>query len=162
MSARSPRDNYSVSLGTDLFYVAVPIVSGDRVLGVVRLTYPTQVVTDKVRGQLRILWLVAGRVTVALAGAVAFLMATTAHASPAAAAAYYRTACRRIGSMREPQSSGGPEIPQPLRSVNQMADRLEDQLRQQRAFAGDASHQSAHTVDGAARAQRQRRRPRRR
>ena len=97
---------HSVSLGTDLFYVAVPIVSGDRVLGAVRLTYPTQVVTDKVRGQLRILWLVAG-VTVALAGAVAFLMATHRHASPAAAARAPPNCLPTDGSTREPQSRAG-------------------------------------------------------
>ena len=67
---------HSVSLGTDLLYVAVPVVSGDRVIGAVRLTYPTQVVTDKVRRQLRTLWLVAG-ITVLLAGAVAFVLAGT-------------------------------------------------------------------------------------
>ena len=131
---------HSVSLGTDLFYVAVPIVSGDRVLGAVRLTYPTQVVTDKVRGQLRILWLVAG-ITVALAGAVAFLMATTVTRRLQQLRRTTELLADGRLDARTPEQGGAPEIRSLARSVNQMADRLEDQLRQQRAFAGDASHQ---------------------
>ena len=37
----------------DLLYVAVPVLSGEKISGVVRLTYPASVVTDQVNGQLR-------------------------------------------------------------------------------------------------------------
>ncbi len=131
---------HSASLDTDLLYVAVPVVSGNRVLGAVRLTYPTQVVTDRVRGQLRMLLLVAG-IAVLLAGAVAYVMASTVtrllrrlrHTTELLAEGRLDARTRITG--------GAPEIRSLASSVNKMADRLEDLLRQQRAFAGDASHQ---------------------
>ena len=131
---------HSVSLGTDLLYVAVPVVSGDRVIGAVRLTYPTQVVTDKVRRQLRTLWLVAG-ITVLLAGAVAFVLASTVTRRLQQLRATTELLAEGQLEARAPEPGGAPEIRSLARSVNTMADRLEDLLRQQRAFAGDASHQ---------------------
>ena len=121
--------------------MAVPVVSGDRVIGAVRLTYPTQVVTDKVRGQLRILWLVAG-ITVLLAGAVAFVLRQP-RSRVACSSCARTTELLAEGQLdaRAPEPGGAPEIRSLARSVNQMADRLDDLLRQQRAFAGDASHQ---------------------
>ena len=131
---------HSVSLGTDLLYVAVPVVSGDRVIGAVRLTYPTQVVTDKVRRQLRTLWLVAG-ITVLLAGAVAFVLASTVTRRLQQLRATTELLAEGQLEARAPEPGGAPEIRSLARSVNTMADRLDDLLRQQRAFAGDASHQ---------------------
>lgn len=131
---------HSVSLGTDLLYVAVPVVSGDRVIGAVRLTYPAQVVTDKVRRQLRALWLVAG-ITVLLAGAVAFVLAGTVTRRLRQLRATTELLAEGQLEARAPEPGGAPEIRSLARSVNTMADRLEDLLRQQRAFAGDASHQ---------------------
>lgn len=131
---------HSVSLGTDLLYVAVPVVSGDRVIGAVRLTYPTQVVADKVRGQLRTLWLVAG-ITVLLAGAVAFVLAGTVTRHLRQLRATTELLAEGRLEVRAPEPGGAPEIRSLARSVNKMAARLEDLLRQQRAFAGDASHQ---------------------
>ncbi len=131
---------HSVSLATDLLYVAVPVVSGDRVIGAVRLTYPTQVVTDKVRRQLRTLWLVAG-ITVLLAGAVAFVLASTVTRRLQQLRATTELLAEGQLEARAPEPGGAPEIRSLARSVNTMADRLEDLLRQQRAFAGDASHQ---------------------
>ncbi|MDV3136735.1 MULTISPECIES: ATP-binding protein [Mycobacteriaceae] len=131
---------HSVSLGTDLLYVAVPVVSGDRVLGAVRLTYPTQVIADKVRGQIRMLWLIAG-ITVLLAGVVAFVLAGTVTRRLQQLRRTTELLADGRLDARTSQRGGAPEIRSLARSVNQMADRIEDQLRQQRAFAGDASHQ---------------------
>lgn len=133
-------ERHSVSLATDLLYVAVPIVSGERVIGAVRLTYPTQVVTDKVRRQLRTLWLVAG-ITVLLAGAVAFVLAGTVTGRLQQLRATTELLAEGRLEVRAPEPGGAPEIRSLARSVNKMATRLEDLLRQQRAFAGDASHQ---------------------
>jgi hypothetical protein len=67
---------YSQTLGLDLLYVAVPVLSGEKISGVVRLTYPASVVTDQVNGQLRTIWTVAVAVaTVLLAGILAYFMA---------------------------------------------------------------------------------------
>lgn len=131
---------HSVSLGLDLLYVTVPVVSGDRVIGAVRLTYPTQVVTDQVRGQLRMLWLVAG-ITVLLAGAVAYVMASTVTRRLRQLRRTTELLADGRLDARTPVAGGAPEIRSLARSVNRMADRLEELLRQQRAFAGDASHQ---------------------
>jgi hypothetical protein len=65
---------YSQTLGLDLLYVAVPVLSGEKISGVVRLTYPASVVTEQVNGQLRTIWTVAGT-TVLLAGILAYVMA---------------------------------------------------------------------------------------
>lgn len=43
--------HHSVILGIDLLYVAVPVPSGEKVIGVVRLTHLAHVVTDIVRTQ---------------------------------------------------------------------------------------------------------------
>lgn len=131
---------HSVSLGTDLLYVAVPVVSGEQVLGAVRLTYPAQVITDKVRGQLRMLWLIAG-VTVLLAGVVAFVLAGTVTRQLQQLRRTTELLAEGRLDARTSQRGGASEIRSLARSVNKMADRLEDQLRQQRSFAGDASHQ---------------------
>lgn len=131
---------HSASLGTDLLYVAVPVVSGHRVIGAVRLTYPAQVVTDKVRGQLRTLWLVAG-ITVLLAGAVAYVMASTVTRRLRQLRRTTEQLAEGRLDARTTVAGGAPEIRSLASSVNRMADRLEDLLRQQRAFAGDASHQ---------------------
>lgn len=136
----STGQRHSVSLSTDLLYVAVPVVSGDRVIGAVRLTYPAQVVTDQARGQLRMLWLVAG-ITVLLAGAVAYVMASTVTRRLRQLRRTTELLAEGRLDARTPVARGAPEIRSLTHSVNRMADRLEDLLRQQRAFAGDASHQ---------------------
>jgi hypothetical protein len=40
-------ERFSQTLGEDLFFVAVPVLSGDEVVGVVRLSAPEQVVADR-------------------------------------------------------------------------------------------------------------------
>ena len=65
---------YSTTLQQELLYVTVPVLSGERVLGAVRLTYPAQVVEDAVARQLGQLWLVA-LTTVLLAGVVGYIFA---------------------------------------------------------------------------------------
>jgi len=64
----------SVTLGGDLLYVAIPVLSGADVLGVVRITYPKSLVDSRVNDHRRGL---AGMVaiSIALAVIVAFLFA---------------------------------------------------------------------------------------
>ena len=75
---------YSETLGLDLLYVTVPVLSGEKITGAVRLTYPASVVTDRVSGQLQVMGAVAAT-TVLLAGLVAYLMANAVTRNPAAA-----------------------------------------------------------------------------
>ncbi|MFF0282482.1 MULTISPECIES: sensor histidine kinase [Rhodococcus] len=130
----------SDSLGTDLLYVTVPVLSGESVVGAVRLTYPAQVVTDQVHRQLRMLWLVAG-ITVLLAGIVAVLIAGPVTRRLQQLRRTTEQLAEGDLAARTPEHAGAPEIRSLARSFNRMADRLEYLLRQQRAFAGDASHQ---------------------
>ncbi|NDC27672.1 MAG: two-component sensor histidine kinase, partial [Actinobacteria bacterium] len=66
----------SVTVGEDLVYVAVPVLSGAEVLGAVRITYPKSVLNARVNEQLRGL-LIAAAVSIAMAIAVAILFART-------------------------------------------------------------------------------------
>ena len=60
---------YSKTLSFELLYVAVPVLSGDQVLGAVRLTYPAQVVEDAANTKIAGLTIVA-LTTVLGAGAI--------------------------------------------------------------------------------------------
>lgn len=131
---------HSVTLGMDLLYVTVPILSGGNVLGAVRLTYPAAVVMDEVNRQLRVLWIVAGT-TVLLAGLVAFLMATTVTRRLQRLKRTTELLAEGDLGARTEENEGAPEIRALSRSFNRMAGRLETLLTQQKAFASDASHQ---------------------
>ena len=50
----------SRTLGEDLFYVAVPVLSGEQSIGAVRISAPERVVSDRVSEQVRGLFVVAG------------------------------------------------------------------------------------------------------
>ena len=131
---------YSETLQQELLYVSVPVFSGEEVLGAVRLTYPAQVVTDAVNGQLRALGLVAFT-TVLLAGIVGFILSSTVTRR----LHLLRQATERFADgdldARADENAGAPEIRDLSRSFNRMAQRLNTLLQQQRTFAADASHQ---------------------
>ena len=129
----------SVTIGEDLVYVAVPVLSGADVVGAVRITYPKSVLDSRVNDQLRGL-LVAAAVSIAMAVAVAVLFA--------------RTVSRPLEDLREATDElaagnlevvaveeGPRETRQLARSFNSMARRLGNMINRQKSFAGDASHQ---------------------
>jgi signal transduction histidine kinase len=76
-----------------------------------------------------------------VAGAVAFVLAGTVTRRLQQLRATTELLAEGQLEARAPEPGGAPEIRSLARSVNTMADRLDDLLRQQRAFAGDASHQ---------------------
>ncbi|MGN6503333.1 MAG: ATP-binding protein [Pseudolysinimonas sp.] len=131
---------YSKTLSQDLLYVAVPVLSGTRIFGAVRLTYPAQVVTDAVNGKVGTLGIVA-LTTVLLGGVVGLILS--------------RTVTRRLRRLTEltegfaegrlderaDVGSGAAELRSLGRSFNAMAERLAASLDAQRRFAADASHQ---------------------
>lgn len=131
---------YSDTLQQNLLYVTVPVFSGENVLGAVRLTYPSQVVTDAVNEQLRVLGLVA-LTTVLLAGIVGFIFSS----SVTRRLHLLRQATERLAegdlTARADESAGAPEIRALSSSFNRMAVRLNTLIQQQRTFAADASHQ---------------------
>mgnify|MGYP006276602405 FL=1 len=129
----------SVTIGEELVYVAVPVLSGAEVLGAVRITYPKSVLDARVDEQLRGL-LIAAAVSIAMAIAVAMLFARTVSRP----LEDLRVATDELASGRldvlAPES-GPRETRQLAKSFNSMASRLGNLINRQRSFAGDASHQ---------------------
>lgn len=129
----------SSTIGEDLIYVAVPIVSGNSVLGVVRLTYPKSIIDARVADRVRSIVVAAG-VSVAMAVLAAFLLASVISRP----LTNLRNATDRFayGDMSTQVDEQGPnETRQLARSFNAMADRVRSMLNMQRSFAGNAAHQ---------------------
>ncbi len=129
----------STTLGEELVYVAVPVLSGTEVLGVVRITYPKSVVDARVNRNLRGIFFTAA-ISIAMAVLVALLFA--------------RFVTRSLEDLRRTTEKfadgdltatakefGAPETRKLASSFNLMARRLSRMIDQQRSFAGDASHQ---------------------
>lgn len=131
---------FSTTLDEELLYVAVPVISGTDIFGAVRLTYPNAVVTDAVNQKLLVIALV-GLITVLLAALIGVILArsvTRPVRRLTAATEHFADGDR---DARADEASGPPELRSLGRSFNGMATRLNGLLDQQRAFAGDASHQ---------------------
>ena len=133
-------ERYSGTLRGDLFFVAVPVLSGDRRVGAVRISAPESIVDDRVNAQVRGLLFVA-LLSLAIASVVAWLFA----ASVVRPLRRLHSATDRLAagdlSTRAPTDAGPPEIRDVAESFNSMADRTEQLVERQRAFAGTASHQ---------------------
>jgi signal transduction histidine kinase len=130
----------SRTLDTELLYVAVPVLSGSDVKGVVRLTYPASVVDDRVNRRVRGL-LVVALISVVMAVAAAWGLANTV----ARPLRRVRLATERLAAgedhVQVPDDEGPPEVRSLARSFNTMSSQLSGLLGSQRSFAGDASHQ---------------------
>lgn len=133
-------ERFSRSLGTDLLYVAVPVMSGPSVLGAVRITYPDAEVESRISAQVSLLWIV-GFSALALAALVGLILAKTVN-SPLERLT--RTAANISDGDLDQRSRvrrGAVEIRQLSEAFDRMADRLSELLEEQRRFAADASHQ---------------------
>lgn len=123
-----------------VLYVAVPVLSGPRTLGAVRLTYPASELDARVNERLQGLLIVAG-LTLLAAFAVAFLLAATI--TRPIRRLQETTAQLASGdlSARAVTDQGAGELRRLGRDLNTMSDRLSSLVEAQRSFAGDASHQ---------------------
>ena len=137
-TATGERD--SETAGETLLYVAVPVLSGATVEGVVRITYPASVIDGRVNDKTRGLLLVfavslVGAVVAALlvAGTITSPLRRLQHSTEHIAAGDF--------TERADADEGPPEVRSLARSFNTMTERLDGLMAQQRAFAGDASHQ---------------------
>ncbi|TSA54261.1 MAG: sensor histidine kinase [Actinobacteria bacterium] len=129
----------SNTIGGELVYVAVPILSGADVLGVVRITYPKTVLDKNIQKQMQSLLLAAG-VSIAMAIVVALVFARTV--SQPLGQLRLATDALAAGDLSTTAIESGPrETRQLARSFNSMASRLGGLIDRQRSFAGDASHQ---------------------
>jgi signal transduction histidine kinase len=136
--AAGERDSHS--LGEPLVYVAVPVRSGELLLGAVRLTYPASVIERRVGSRLRSL-AAGAAVSIAAALAVAVVVAATV----ARPLRRLRSATDALAggdlSARARSAGGPPEVRALAASFDDMATRIEDMVSAQRAFVADASHQ---------------------
>lgn len=133
-------ERFSETLGGDLFFVAVPVLSGIDRVGAVRISAPEAIVTDRVNGRIRGLLFVA-LLSLAIASVVAWLFArSVSRPLGRLHGATDRLAAGDLSS-RADVDTGPDEVRDLAASFNSMADRLEQLVDRQRAFAGTASHQ---------------------
>lgn len=130
----------SETLGTDLLYSAVPIASGGKVYGAVRITYSTEQINERWRSY--ILTLVAiGVVSMAAAALLGVLFARWVSLP----LRRLETAASDLGSgrldARADIGTGPPEVRRLATAFNTMAEQVDDLLEAQEAFVADASHQ---------------------
>lgn len=131
---------FSTTLNQELIYVAVPVLNGGQTLGAVRLTFPASTVDEAVNTRVRGISTVAG-ITLLVAALVALLLATGITRRLTKLQKVTEEFTNGNFEVRAEIDGGAPEIQSLARSFNKMADQLEKLISQQRAFAGDASHQ---------------------
>jgi signal transduction histidine kinase len=130
----------STTLGGDLVYVAVPVLSGARTVGVVRLTYPASTVDDRVFHKVRGILVVGVISLIATALAAALIASTIVRPLRRLERATEHVAAGDFES-RASVDEGPPEIRGLAASFNTMTERISSLVERQRSFAGDASHQ---------------------
>ena len=134
------RERFSDTLGENLLLVAVPVASGGRVQGAVRITFPT----DDLDADIRRYWLLLAGVFlvgIAAVGAIGVLLARTMTGP----LQRLRRSATALGqgelSTRVGESPGPREVQDLAGTFDAMAGRLERLVASQRDFAADASHQ---------------------
>ena len=128
----------SATLGTDLRYVAAPIIQNQQVSGAVRLSIPEDAVTNVVRSTQR--WLLLFVVSVmAVAAVVAWLLARSI-ASPLRRLADVAHALPDDLALRASESDGPAEVRSVASALNATAGKLDGILARTERVAADASH----------------------
>ena len=131
---------FSTTANQELLYVAVPVLNGSQTRGAVRITFPASVVDDAVNQRLRGIGSVAG-ITLLVSALVALLLALGITRRLSNLKNVTEEFTNGNYKVRAEVNGGAPEIRSLARSFNAMADQLDRLITQQKAFAGDASHQ---------------------
>ncbi len=131
---------FSTTLSMELMYVAVPILSGRETIGTVRLTFPASAVDQIINTRLRGIILVAG-LTLTFATLVGLFLALSISRRLTNLRKVTDEFAQGDLQVRANATTGESEIRALASSFNLMADRIERLVSEQRAFAGDASHQ---------------------
>lgn len=130
----------SRTLHEKLLYVAVPISSGGRVHGAVRVTYPLSAVDARVRHY----WLILALIGVVVLGGAAVVGVGLARFVTRPLLDLERTA-EAVGSghldARAAERVGPPEVRSLATVFNETVGKLERLLRSQEEFVADASHE---------------------
>lgn len=133
-------DRTSATLGEDLVFVAVPVFSGDDVLGVVRFSNPQSVVDDKVNDSLLGIAL-AGLFTVVAGIALAIPIALRIAQPITRLRKNADALARGEFDVRASTDEGPKEIRELAAAFNTMSSRLGLMMKGQREFNGAVSHQ---------------------
>lgn len=133
-------ERWSETLQSNLVYVAVPVISGSNIHGTVRLSFPHGEIDTAVAAQTQFLWWVAGAAVV-LSLVMSWVLSGIVIRPLRRIEAQTNALASGDFSARLPEAHGTTEIATLTNAFNSMADKLESLLRQQRAFASDASHQ---------------------
>ncbi|HEX7094425.1 MAG TPA: HAMP domain-containing sensor histidine kinase, partial [Acidimicrobiales bacterium] len=133
-------ERHSTTLNADLLYVAVPVASGGRVLGAVRITYPRSALDERIEQN----WLRLGVLAVVVL-AVTSLVGWLLSRSVSRPLRELRDASAHVASgvlqTRVDDTRGPPEVRQLAAAFNTMSTRVEAMIAQEKALTGDISHQ---------------------
>lgn len=137
---RASGERHSDTAGGDIVYVAVPVLSGAEVVGVVRITFRAAVIDERANAKAKGLLVVFG---ISLLGAMLAAMLLASNVTSPLRRLEHTTEHLAAGdfSERADSDSGPREVRALARSFNTMTERLAGLVAKQKAFAGDASHQ---------------------
>jgi signal transduction histidine kinase len=131
---------HSNTLGATFLYVAVPIASGGKILGAVRVTYPTSTLDARIRRY----WLVlAGIAGVVLVVATLLGLSFARWLGRPLTGLEQAASEVSIGNLaaRAPVPEGPPELRALAVQFNEMVAKLDMLVHAQRDFVADASHE---------------------
>lgn len=131
---------FSETLGQELVFVAVPVLSGDDVIGAVRLTSPSSEIDDQVDTRVRGILLVV-LIALVLGIAVALIVAqSVTRPLRSLQKSTNQLASGDLDARADP-GHGPVEVRDLATAFNRMSGRLQALVEAQRSFASDASHQ---------------------
>ena len=133
-------ERWSDTLQSNLVYVSVPIINGSSVYGAVRLSFLHGEIDMAVADKTAILWWVAGG-SLLLAAVMSFIVSGLVTRPLRRVESQVNALALGDFSGRLPEDAGPNEIRSLAAAFNSMASKLDSLIRQQRAFASDASHQ---------------------
>ena len=129
----------SETLQAELIYVAVPVGSGGRVFGAIRISYPRSTLDDRVRNN----WIRLALLSVVVVGAVLtvgwVIARSVTRPVRALQLASARVADGKLSTRGDP--AGPPELRLLAGAFNDMTERVESMVHREKAFSADASHQ---------------------
>lgn len=129
----------SETLQQDMLFVAVPVGSGGRVFGAVRVSYPRSTLDDRVEDN----WLRLGLLAIVVVAAV-LLIGWVLARSVTRPVRELRLASARVagGDLTvRVERAGPPELQVLADSFNDMTQRVRRMVEREKAFSADASHQ---------------------
>jgi signal transduction histidine kinase len=129
----------SRTLGQTLLFVAVPIASGGRVRGAVRVSYPTATADARTRRAWETLGAV-GAVVLLIAVVLGVVLARIVR-RPLESLESAATAFGAGDLTVRSEVAGPPETRALATAFNRMASRLDELIRAQQSFAADAAHE---------------------